>query len=92
MGSNFWVRVLTGSDPYLLTFDRNLYPIFLNGGPQVATWGGLLVISSALAQAASLAETAAMLPIAGAQYHVRAHQKPITSGNALISWLSGLTF
>lgn len=47
----------------------NLYLVFYNGGPQTLVWGFLLVWAGAMAQAASLAEMAAVQPIAGAMYH-----------------------
>lgn len=47
----------------------NMGATFYNGGPQTLTWGILAVIGGALVQALSLAELAAIQPIAGAQYH-----------------------
>lgn len=42
---------------------------FYNGGPQTLTWGIVAVVIGALVQALSMAELAAIQPIAGAQYH-----------------------
>lgn len=42
---------------------------FYNGGPQTLAWGIVLVVVGAMAQALSMAELAAIQPIAGAQYH-----------------------
>lgn len=47
----------------------NLYTVFYNGGPSTLVWGFLLAWAGACAQSASLAEMAAIQPIAGAQYH-----------------------
>ena len=47
---------------------RNLQATLINGGPRGLVWGILIVVTGALAQAASLAEMASAQPIAGAQY------------------------
>lgn len=47
----------------------NLTSVLYNGGPQTLAWGTLIAIVGGLAQSASLAEMASILPIAGAQYH-----------------------
>jgi choline transport protein len=43
--------------------------VFYNGGPQTFAWSILIAYLGAMAQAASLAEMASCIPIAGAQYH-----------------------
>ena len=40
-----------------------------NGGPQAFAWGVLAVATGSMVQALSMAELAAIQPIAGAQYH-----------------------
>lgn len=47
----------------------NMGATFYNGGPQTLTWGIIAVVVGALMQALSMAELAAIQPIAGAQYH-----------------------
>lgn len=51
-------------------------------------WGCLVVVAGALTQALSLAEMAAMQPIAGAQYHWTALLAPKRS-ERFITWLQG---
>lgn len=68
----------------------NLTAILYNGGPQCLVWGGVIAIAGALAQSASLAEMASMLPIAGAQYHWTAHLARSKHAR-FITWLQGWT-
>ncbi|OCL11116.1 putative amino acid permease [Glonium stellatum] len=55
---------------------RNMWFALYNGGPQTFAWSVIIVYLGALAQAASLAEMASILPIAGAQYHWTHHLAP----------------
>lgn len=66
----------------------NLGAVLANGGPQSLVWGILIVVPGALAQAGSLAEMAAMQPIAGAQYHWIDHLAP-PKYRRLITWMQG---
>lgn len=66
----------------------NLTTVFYNGGPRTLSWGILIVYAGALAQSASLAEMAAIQPIAGAQYHWTAALAP-PRHRRLITWLQG---
>lgn len=68
----------------------NLTAILYNGGPQCLAWGSIIAIAGALAQSASLAEMASMLPIAGAQYHWTAHLARSRHAR-FITWLQGWT-
>ncbi|EFW18818.1 amino acid permease 2 [Coccidioides immitis H538.4] len=70
------------------TMALNLTAVFTNGGPQALAWGILVVVSGALAQSASLAEMAAMQPIAGAQYHWTHHLAPPRQ-RRFITWMQG---
>ena len=47
-----------------------------NGGPRTFAWSIVIVYFGAIAQAASIAEMASTLPIAGAQYHWTYHLAP----------------
>ena len=67
---------------------RNLYAVFLNGGPQAFAWGIVVVASGALAQSASLAEMASIQPIAGAQYHWT-HLLAPERHRRFITWIQG---
>lgn len=66
----------------------NMGAVLVNGGPQTLVWGILIVVPGALAQAGSLAEMAAMQPIAGAQYHWIDHLAP-SKYRRLITWMQG---
>lgn len=66
----------------------NLTSVLYNGGPQTLAWGTLIAIVGGLAQSASLAEMAAILPIAGAQYHWTAHLARSRHAR-FITWLQG---
>lgn len=61
---------------------------FYNGGPQTLAWGILLVVFGALTQALSMAELAAIQPIAGAQYHWTHFLAP-ASHKRFITWMQG---
>ncbi|WEW54733.1 hypothetical protein PRK78_000158 [Emydomyces testavorans] len=65
--------------------------VFTNGGPQALAWGIFVVVAGALAQSASLAEMAAMQPIAGAQYHWTHHLAPPRQ-KRFITWMQGNGF
>lgn len=62
--------------------------VFTNGGPRGLAWGIFLAVAGALSQAGSLAEMAAMQPIAGAQYHWIDHLAP-TRYRRFITWMQG---
>lgn len=66
----------------------NLTYVLYNGGPQTLAWGILIAVAGGLAQSASLAEMASILPIAGAQYHWTAHLAR-TRHARFITWLQG---
>ncbi|KAI1914087.1 hypothetical protein LOZ12_002996 [Ophidiomyces ophidiicola] len=70
------------------TMALNLLAVFTNGGPQALAWGIFVVVAGALAQSASLAEMAAMQPIAGAQYHWTHHLAP-AKHRRFITWMQG---
>lgn len=55
---------------------------------QTLVWGIVAVVLGALAQAASMAELAAIQPIAGAQYHWTHHLAP-ERHKRLITWMQG---
>lgn len=59
-----------------------------NGGPRALVWGCLLVVIGSLAQALSMAELGAILPIAGAQYHWTDMLAPEGS-RRVITWFQG---
>jgi choline transport protein len=67
---------------------RNLYSVFYNGGPQTLAWGILIVVAGACAQSASMAEMAAIQPIAGAQYHWT-HMLAPQRYKKFITWMQG---
>ncbi len=52
-----------------LPVGRNMFFALYNGGPQTFAWSVVIVYFGAIAQAASIAEMASTMPIAGAQYH-----------------------
>ena len=66
----------------------NLGATFYNGGPQTLAWGILLVVCGSLTQALSMAELAAIHPIAGAQYHWTHFLAP-ESHKRFITWMQG---
>lgn len=66
----------------------NMGATFLNGGPRTLVWGVLIVLVGALTQALSMAELAAIQPIAGAQYHWTYFLAP-ESYKHFITWLQG---
>lgn len=70
------------------TIVSNLTSVLYNGGPETLAWGCLIAIVGGLAQSASLAEMASILPIAGAQYHWTAHLAR-TRHARFITWLQG---
>ena len=59
-----------------------------NGGPQTFAWSMIIAYIGALSQAASLAEMASSVPIAGAQYHWTYVLAP-PSIKKFASWLQG---
>ncbi|KAK1580725.1 LPXTG-domain-containing protein [Colletotrichum navitas] len=61
---------------------------FYNGGPQTLAWGIVLVVVGAMAQALSMAELAAIQPIAGAQYHWTHFLAP-EKHRRFITWMQG---
>lgn len=61
---------------------------FYNGGSRALVWGCFLVVIGSLAQALSLAEVSAILPIAGAQYHWTDMLAP-DSWRRAITWFQG---
>lgn len=63
---------------------------FLNGGPQTLVWGIIIVVVGALAQALSMAELAAIQPIAGAQYHWTYFLAP-ERHRRFITWMQGVS-
>ncbi|OJD15910.1 hypothetical protein AJ78_03890 [Emergomyces pasteurianus Ep9510] len=66
----------------------NIRAVFVNGGPRGLAWGIFVAVSGALAQAASLAEMAAMQPVAGAQHHWTSHLAPVRY-KRFITWMQG---
>lgn len=66
----------------------NMGATFYNGGPQTLAWGIILVVLGALTQALSMAELAAIQPIAGAQYHWTHFLAP-ESHKRFITWMQG---
>ncbi|KAI1245687.1 hypothetical protein MGN70_012579 [Eutypa lata] len=66
----------------------NMGATFYNGGPQTLTWGIIAVVVGALMQALSMAELAAIQPIAGAQYHWTDFLAP-ERYRRLITWMQG---
>lgn len=68
-----------------------------NGGPQTFAWSIVIVYFGALAQAASIAEMASTLPIAGAQYHWTYHLAPsriklfVTFMQGWMTWLGWIS-
>ncbi|OAX81530.1 hypothetical protein ACJ72_04122 [Emergomyces africanus] len=66
----------------------NIRAVFTNGGPRGLAWGIFVAVSGALAQSASLAEMAAMQPVAGAQHHWTSHLAPLRY-NRFITWMQG---
>ncbi|KAJ0159097.1 Choline transport protein [Colletotrichum tanaceti] len=61
---------------------------FYNGGRQTLAWGIVLVVVGAMAQALSMAELAAIQPIAGAQYHWTHFLAP-QNHRRFITWMQG---
>ena len=59
-----------------------------NGGPQCFAWSILIVYIGAILQAASIAEMASTLPIAGAQYHWTHNLAP-QSIRRFVTWMQG---
>lgn len=74
--------------------DSNIGLAFYNGGPRAMVWGFFIVIPGVLAQCASLAEMASMLPIAGGQYHwawglaPKRHRRFVTWMQGWITWFA----
>lgn len=66
----------------------NMGATFYNGGPSSLAWGILLVVIGALAQSLSMAELAAIQPIAGAQYHWTSMLAP-ADYKRFITWMQG---
>lgn len=72
----------------------NMGATFYNGGPETLAWGIILVVVGALAQALSMAELAAIQPIAGAQYHwihflaPERHKRFITWMQGWVTWFA----
>lgn len=66
----------------------NMGATFYNGGPQTLAWGIILVVLGALTQALSMAELAAIQPIAGAQYHWTHFLAP-ENHKRFITWMQG---
>ncbi|RDW80956.1 amino acid permease-3 [Coleophoma crateriformis] len=66
----------------------NMGATFYNGGPQTLAWGIIAVVIGALAQASSMAELAAIQPIAGAQYHWT-HLLAPENHKRFITWMQG---
>jgi amino acid transporter len=65
-----------------------LFFALYEGGPQVFAWSIVVVYFGAIAQAASIAEMASTVPIAGAQYHWTYHLAP--SGiKRFVTWMQG---
>ena len=71
--------------------NRNMAASFWNGGPESLVWGCLLVVLGSLAQAYSLAEMGAILPISGAQYHWTYLLAP-PRWKYLITWVQGTLY
>lgn len=65
-----------------------MYFSLYNGGPQNLAWSVLIAYVGALAQSASLAEMASILPMAGAQYHWT-HAMAPPKIKRFITWLQG---
>lgn len=59
-----------------------------NGGPAALSWGCVLVVFGALAQAMVMAELGSILPIAGAQYHWTELLAP-PSMKRFVTWVQG---
>ena len=71
-----------------LTCHSQMMFALYNGGPQVLAWGTLIAYVGALAQAASIAEMASSVPIAGAQYHWTNVLAP-PNAKKFMTWLQG---
>ena len=65
-----------------------MYFALYEGGPQVFAWSILIVYFGAISQAASIAEMASTVPIAGAQYHWTYHLAP-QRVKRFTTWMQG---
>ncbi|KAL6248924.1 hypothetical protein RBB50_003987 [Rhinocladiella similis] len=66
----------------------NIAFFFWNGGPRALSFGYFVVITGVLCQVASMAEMAAVQPIAGAQYHWTHYLAP-PKHRRFITWMQG---
>ncbi|OAG37287.1 hypothetical protein AYO21_08472 [Fonsecaea monophora] len=68
--------------------NTNMFFALYNGGPQTFAWSVVIVYFGAIAQAASIAEMASTIPIAGAQYHWTYNLAP-SNMKRFITWMQG---
>lgn len=65
-----------------------MYFTLINGGPAAYVFNFIIVITGVLAQAASLADLASIIPIAGAQYYWAYYYAP-ERHRLFITWVQG---